>query len=898
MNAGKININGIFNGARKLEVPFYQRAYVWGEEQWERLLDDLAFITATNRPYFIGSIILKKGVINTWDVASDKKIVVDGQQRLTTLMLFYKALCLLSGTVDKFDATFRLEDESLALSLGMIDEDAFDKAINQDKPSEIQDYKARSNIIDAFNYFIRNIKPDKYSRIKINQNLQFVCIDLDEDEDEQQVFDTINSLGVRLTTAELLKNYFYSKEDIKEYKKNWVGVFEKDDDIRAYWSQEFETGRITRTMIDVFFDSYFQLYVQDSVYKVNAEDKMVYGRLDRLALSYQDFIKDYCNGEKQVILAPMSKYAEIFRQIFDPNCLKRHMSKEAGLDRINVIIFGLKTTTLIPYVLYLAANVDDKDEFRSMLAVLESYVMRRIVTKQNSKNYNKLFVSLILNKVLTTDDLLLALKRNNDSTMAVPSDAALKTAFETSRLTNLQAKGIIYFIEAAIRTDKSSTALLGFDQYSLEHLMPRKWRNHWSPCESAEMERKRDFKLATLGNFAIITQALNTSISDSDWKTKKEGKNGNPGLETCASGLLTMESVLSEETWDETKIEQRASWLYEKAKEIWSAVVPAVDSEGFHSEVSDQSIKQVRKQYYKYALPFIQESTAYRGAFVNVNPTSTYDLVGYTGTPGGKIICGVYEEHACVYLYLGSSDKEKNKSDFDALLSHKEEIEEAIGGALVWDRANDKKASWIVYRLQGVSAFDESAWPQIAKFHAEYCKKMLDIFVPYLDDQDDTRNRIIDVAGWLREWVVQKENTQLVLSKCSPSYTRFLTGDMSALLPVFPGVVSDWGTEDHYYYEIHYISFKRIQLQLAINSKDIPEKFQRRCEIINSFYPCVKDINNWSYMLPFKTKVFNVDDTTTKDEVFTYLNSCYHQLKTFELSLKEKLDDPASMMLD
>ena len=886
MNAGKININGIFNGARKLEVPFYQRAYVWGEEQWERLLDDLAFITATNRPYFIGSIILKKGVINTWDVASDKKIVVDGQQRLTTLMLFYKALCLLSGTVDKFDITFRLEDESLALCLGMIDEEAFDKAINHDKPSEIQDFKAKSNIIDAFNYFIRNIKPDKYSRIKINQNLQFVCIDLDEDEDEQQVFDTINSLGVRLTTAELLKNYFYSKEDVKEYKKNWVGVFEKDDDTRAYWNQEFETGRITRTMIDVFFDSYFQLYVQDSAYKVSAEDKMVYGRLDRLALSYQDFIKDHCNGDKQVILASMSKYAEIFRQVFDPNCLKRHMSKEAGLDRINVIIFGLKTTTLIPYILYLAANVDDKNEMKSMLAVLESYVMRRIATKQNSKNYNKLFVSLILNKVQSTEELLSALKRNNDSTMSVPSDDLLKTGFEMSRLTNLQAKGIIYFIESAIRTDKSSTEMLGFDQYSLEHLMPRKWRNHWAPCENAEMERKRDFKLATLGNFAIITQALNTSISDSNWKTKKEGKNGNPGLKTCASGLLTMENVLSEDTWDESKIEQRASWLYEKAKEIWSAVVPAVDSEGVQSEVSDQSIKQKRKHYYRFALPIIQKSTAYRGSFVNVSPNASYDLVGYTGTPSGKIICGVYESHACVYLYLDNRDKEKNKSDFDVLLQHKDEIEQKIGGALIWDRANDRKASWITYRMYNVSVFDESTWPAIAEFHADYCKKMLDVFVPYLDDQDDTRKRIIDVAGWLREWVMQKENTKLILSKCSPSYTRFLTEDMSALLPALPGVDSEWHTEDHYYYEIHYISFKRILLQLAINSKGIPEECQRKCEAINNHYPCVKDITKWSYMLPFKTKAFNVDDTTMKDAVFTYLDDSFNQLKAFEASLK------------
>ena len=116
-------------------------------------------------------------------MASDKKIVVDGQQRLTTLMLFYKAFCLKTGTIEKFDSTFRLEDNSIALSLGMIDEEAFDAAINHDKPNEILDHPSKSNIIGAFNYFIRNINPENYSRIKINQNLQFVCIDLDEDED-------------------------------------------------------------------------------------------------------------------------------------------------------------------------------------------------------------------------------------------------------------------------------------------------------------------------------------------------------------------------------------------------------------------------------------------------------------------------------------------------------------------------------------------------------------------------------------------------------------------------------------------------------------------------------------------------------------------------------------------
>ena len=60
----------------------------------------------------------------------------------------------------------------------------------------------------------------------IMTNTQFVKIDLDEDEDEQQIFDTINSLGVNLTTSELLKNYFFSRETIQEYEAKWVSVFE------------------------------------------------------------------------------------------------------------------------------------------------------------------------------------------------------------------------------------------------------------------------------------------------------------------------------------------------------------------------------------------------------------------------------------------------------------------------------------------------------------------------------------------------------------------------------------------------------------------------------------------------------------------------------------------------
>ena len=93
MKAGEILINGLFNGSRLLEVPFYQRSYVWQEEQWERLLEDLKYVSSTRKQYFLGSIILKKGrPLDTWDRYSDCKVIIDGQQRLTTLMIFMKVL--------------------------------------------------------------------------------------------------------------------------------------------------------------------------------------------------------------------------------------------------------------------------------------------------------------------------------------------------------------------------------------------------------------------------------------------------------------------------------------------------------------------------------------------------------------------------------------------------------------------------------------------------------------------------------------------------------------------------------------------------------------------------------------------------------------------------------------
>lgn len=566
MDAGKSTISGVFNGSRLLEIPFYQRAYVWGEEQWERFLGDMEFVTASKRPYFLGSIILKQESSGyTWSEVSEVRTVIDGQQRLTTMVIFFKALCAKIGTNNLFERDFVLETGEVALRHGKYDRQDFEKVVNATGSEPVE---GSSAIIGAYNYFLKNIDPEKVDRNTIKSNVQFVCIDLTEGEDEQQIFDTINSLGVRLTTAELLKNYFFNRENEQAFKDSWEDVFEPTAEKKSFWDQEVVTGRIKRTLIDLFFDAFLQIMVQDKARCVTAEDKLYYSRTSNLFQSYKDFISRYCDGGKDEVLNAMNAYAAVFESTFDPTCCDRNVPPAPSTERMNVLIFGLKNSTLIPYVLYVRKSVESPDEQAKVFATLESYIVRRMLVRATTKNYNRLFTSLILNEVKDAEALRKALEANDEATTYMPGDAEVRSAFEESCLYNLQSKGVLYLLESAIRPGMSSTALLGFNQYTLEHMMPKKWRNKWGALDE-EAATRRDRKLLTLGNLAIITHSLNASIRDADWTTKKQGKGYKDGLALCAAGLATMAGALEKESWGEDDIADRAEWLANKALEVW-----------------------------------------------------------------------------------------------------------------------------------------------------------------------------------------------------------------------------------------------------------------------------------------------------------------------------------------
>lgn len=574
MDATKVTIPGIFNGSRLLEIPFYQRSYVWGEKEWDRFLSDMKYVTATAKPYFVGSIILKAHVGPVGQAVSEHRVVIDGQQRLTTFILFFKVLCLKMGHNDLFSRDFILEDGRIALQHGRNDLEAFEQAVSSDKLEKLPvDNHAPSQIVSAYNWFIDNLEITEVDRNTVKSCVQFVCIDLGDDEDEQQIFDTINSLGVRLTTAELLKNYLFSRDNVEEYEHSWVSIFEQDDDALAFWDTKVHAGRFEYTLIELFFDALLQIKARDGSYDVSTEHRLAFNRTEQLFSSYKLFIEEYMKGNKHAFLGEMAEYAALFRRLFDPSICDRAIPAEYGIERINVLIFGLENLTLVPYILFVAHKVGSATEFVDICEVLESYIVRRILVRANNRSYGLLFLSFVLNKVLSKELLVEQIKRQFDQAAYFPDNNEINDAFRTSRLTNKVARGILYLLESGIRPVESSTSLLGLNSYSLEHLLPKKWRNKWNDISpDSEEAHNRDRDLLTLGNLAIITQPLNSSIRDSAWKDKLKGSGNKPGLYECAKGLSTMYDVMNWQEWNEESISVRAQSLLKDALKVWAQI--------------------------------------------------------------------------------------------------------------------------------------------------------------------------------------------------------------------------------------------------------------------------------------------------------------------------------------
>lgn len=583
MDAGTKQLADILNGNRILEVPYYQRSYVWKEDQWARFLSDMEYITSTGKDYFLGSIILKQQPtgISQFDLQS----IIDGQQRFTTFALFFKSLCLKTDDMETFDSKFTVRDKKakarlLAIRHSINDRKDFEAVMgfNKDAPYSSE---TRSNIINCYNYFQQNINPDKLDVDVLLNHVIFIGISLQQGEDEQVIFDTINSLGVRLTTGELLKNYFFTESTREEYEELWMPIFEKDRDLANYWDEEVVSGRLKRANIDFFFTAYLNIKIQDPSIKVSADHKIRYRRSEGLFNNYKDLISTY-NLNKRDMIYDILEYALIYHDNINPNIAKGDIPGTPGIERINFLIFVLEYTAIVPYILYLLKNVSDVEERNAMFGYIESYIIRRLICKSDNKNYSDLFSENLILRQINTLELLKDYIENREEGQALvlPHDKQIIKACHAYKYANKKALAILYLLETSIREGKPhATKLYSFERYTLEHIMPRSWKENWQLHGSYTADDRED-AVYCLGNLAILPSKLNTSISNASWSDKKDGKGKNLGISHYAADIESLAMVITQPVWNEDTISNRADWIAEKVNEIWPSFLPEEEDDG------------------------------------------------------------------------------------------------------------------------------------------------------------------------------------------------------------------------------------------------------------------------------------------------------------------------------
>lgn len=577
MNISKVNLLSLYNtGTNQYIIPFFQRPFVWKNDDCENLYEDVVetvSIAPRNpaKEHFIGTIITKNGASSTPMTAQFD--LVDGQQRMTTFSLLIKALAN-SVDLNQENADHLYNNINSSLSFkdpygkthfrivhNRIDREYYNKVMESDKNTDFSKLKGKSNIIDTYLYFKNKFSSSTNEEIlttnfTVLQKFPAISMVLDQHDDEQEIFDTINSLGVKLTTSELLKNYIFSDSETQsKYKDYWEDVFETEEETVKFWNAKKTAGRVYRENIDVLLYCYLIIEKEKDV------------SLEHLFKDYKEWLKSKTAAEKAVFLKDLKKYADLYASFPSGTELNNLKFGETEKKFFHVIE-NLNVTTIYPLVLFLYKKVQDVDKRLSCLALLESYLVRRNICKLTTKNYNNLFISIIKNLKATDDNTVLAdlkhvLNGYTEDAARFPGDDEFKTAFAISVLSNQHAKEALFEISLyQIQNVLHDLSSLNSSSFSVEHMMPKKWEANWNTISTIEEKNTRNFKLLTLGNLTIITKNLNSKLRNSSWLNKR-------GVLQQYSSLPLTTNYTGKNEWNESAIEARATDLVSIALDIW-----------------------------------------------------------------------------------------------------------------------------------------------------------------------------------------------------------------------------------------------------------------------------------------------------------------------------------------
>ncbi len=602
MQVGTLTIQHLFEKDVLYRVPLYQRPYVWQrEEQWKPLWEDLRGLSdillsgKQARSHFLGASVQDRPSTPPGQI--ETRVLIDGQQRLTTLQLLLRAFAdvvKLEGNVPYHQAIDKLirnhhplstEDyESFKIWPTNADREDYQIVMEgADRIEILKAYGARSNtksvgrnIPDGYLFFhdaicewlAENDGADTAQKIPalysaIRDKARLVVIDLDEKDDAQMIFETLNARGTPLLSADLVKNSLLSEiqdnggDAEKAYEKYWQ-AFDKD---APFWRAQIGRGHARRARIEMFLQNALTLLTGDDVAAAH------------LYTGYRDYALGPNASSPEDRIKTFKKYGKIYRGIIEGH---QKPAIRTFLDRLKI----MDIATAYPLLLKLFDVLDQRtDLLTEVLSDMESFLVRRMICRLSTRGYNRLFVDLIA-MVNGPPDQIPEKIRNSLLTRTAefdrwPSDDEFKKAWINNplyeNLTRPRLRLILEAMEAALRGDFAETKDVPRN-LTVEHVMPQHWQANWPlPGEASEAEEtlRRNELIHTIGNLSLLNDKLNPVQSNKAWIVGSDPEDGKREALNDHSVLYLNKRLCEHDKWNEDKIEARSEALFEFAKKIW-----------------------------------------------------------------------------------------------------------------------------------------------------------------------------------------------------------------------------------------------------------------------------------------------------------------------------------------
>ncbi|HTR75081.1 MAG TPA: DUF262 domain-containing protein [Solirubrobacterales bacterium] len=596
MQAETRTLNQLFQLDVRYAIPLYQRPYVWTQErQWEPLWEDIVTVaehvltegaSSSSPSHFLGAIVIQQE--DNPPGTPQRFLVIDGQQRLTTLQILLNAAAhcaddlacdgqaqlirkliyndpLLASGTDRFKVWPTNSNQSafqIVMEPGGSPEQAPD-----DPGNEIQEAFAffRERIAD---WATEEDRPDdriEALRVTATDLLKLVAIRLEDSDNAQVIFETLNARGTPLIALDLLKNSVFlrasneSAETDALYNEHWSPELD-----REYWREDRRQGRLFTKNGDLFL---MQWLVVELAKPIPATELFktfqgsVLARSD--CPSMEELIPRLCSDATVVRGFDEMAVGTPERRFFD-------------------LLELLDTTTMLPVALLLFRDTDvETSQRNAVLATIEGFLVRRMICGWTTKNYNRLGAELVAALKEASGDLGLAAKKFfADQTAPAnkwPTDEEVTEVVCTRALYGQRRQErlvmLLWEIESRWRQldNRTEQGLAKPANLTLEHLLPQGWEEHW-PLEhpTPEAREVRNEHLHRLGNLTLTTGPLNSSLSNSPWHDPEAAHDKRGAL--SRHSLLLLNTRLAEQNpdmFDETAIDKRGAELAQQILAIW-----------------------------------------------------------------------------------------------------------------------------------------------------------------------------------------------------------------------------------------------------------------------------------------------------------------------------------------